>query len=101
MSVCVRCGHDLKGVKIFRQTTCPGCDAYLHACVQCLFYVPHASNQCREPSAERVAARLRANLCDYWKPTDRGFEGGDGGGGVSRADAARAGFDSLFKKSGE
>ena len=47
-----------------------------------------------EASAERVAARDRANRCDYFSP-------GEGGGGQAEAARKRSlsDLDSLFKKS--
>ena len=72
--------------------TCEGCDADLHSCVHCAHYEPGAYNDCREPSAERVRDRDRANRCDWFQPGDRTGEGADGRG------AALADLDALFKK---
>ncbi|MGD8394564.1 MAG: hypothetical protein PVF43_03695 [Candidatus Eiseniibacteriota bacterium] len=98
MPDCVRCGRVLPAeLKIVRETLCPHCSAYLHACVQCVFHDPHAHNQCREPQAEFVANREKANFCEFWK---LGTPGG-GGPGDRRADDARARLDALFRKPGD
>jgi hypothetical protein len=72
---------------------CRRCGADLHVCRNCAHHDPAAYNECREPNAERVAERDRANRCDYFSP------GGGGGGAVARAqEKARGQLDSLFKK---
>jgi hypothetical protein len=73
---------------------CDGCGADLHVCLNCAHHDPSAYNECREPNAERVSDRDRANRCDYFAP-------GEGAGGT-RADSgggAKAALDGLFKKS--
>jgi hypothetical protein len=47
---------------------------------------------CREPQAEWVSDRERANRCEYFRPS------GAPGGPSKRASDARAKLDSLFKK---
>ena len=47
---------------------CEGCRADLHVCMNCAFWDPSAYNECREPNAERVADRDRANRCEYFQP---------------------------------
>lgn len=77
----------------FRET-CEGCGRDLHVCLNCRFHDRSAYNECREPNAERVADRDRANRCDYFAP--------GGGEGASAADDPRAEaksqLDALFKK---
>ena len=81
------------GDRIGFAETCDACRADLHSCVNCAHHDPSAHNECREPSAERVADRRRANRCEYFRPGDQA--GGSGPGDRARAlDAAEA----LFKK---
>jgi hypothetical protein len=74
--------------------SCERCDADLHVCLNCRFHDPGAYNECREPSAERVRERDRANRCEYFSPGDRAGAEAD-----SARDAARSAMDDLFKKS--
>ncbi|GAB4265221.1 MAG: hypothetical protein Kow0092_17400 [Deferrisomatales bacterium] len=89
---CVRCGAQLPPGPYRRRDTCPGCGAELHACVQCAFYAPGHYNDCREPQAERVLDKERANFCDFFRAaTGRPPE-------ESAREAARARLDELFSK---
>jgi len=78
--------------KIMRSDTCPKCGKNLHCCKQCKFYDPHAYNECREVSAERVVDKERANFCDYFLPRGSTRES------VNPAMDARRALDALFKK---
>ena len=89
---CVRCGAPLEVPPSSRRDTCPGCGADLHACVQCGFYAPGHYNDCREPQAERVLDKDRANFCDYFRPVE-----GSGRDPEDPKEAARARLDALFK----
>jgi hypothetical protein len=64
---CHRC-RNLLGMDdlIGRREMCPSCGADLHVCLNCRFYDPAAYNACREPQAERVLDKDRANFCDYF-----------------------------------
>jgi hypothetical protein len=81
------------GDRIGFQDECDGCGADLHVCRNCAHHDPAAYNECREPNAERVSGRERANRCDYFTP-------GEGRGGeVAREQArARSRLEGLFKK---
>ncbi len=91
---CQACGAEI-GLEgpTGRRDQCDGCGADLHACVQCRFYDTAASNQCREPQAERVQDKERANFCEFFQPA-----GGAGGGAASAGDEARRKLEALFKK---
>lgn len=80
--------------RVGRRDTCSHCDADLHVCLNCEFYDPSAYNECREPQADRVLEKDKANFCDYFSPsaTARGT-------GEDPAAAAKAKLDDLFKKS--
>jgi hypothetical protein len=59
-----------------------------------LNYDPSAHNRCREPQAEWVTDREKANFCDFFAPNQaRPGQGAKPSGGD-----ARKAFDSLFKK---
>jgi hypothetical protein len=92
---CAACNRTIEmapGERIGFREACEGCGADLHSCVQCAHYDPGAYNDCREPSAEYVSDRERANRCEWFQPGERA---GAGGGERSRA---LADLDALFKK---
>jgi len=69
---------------------CPHCGADLHSCVHCRFHEAGAYNECREPNAERVGDKEKANRCEYFQPA--------AGQGAALADNAKAKLEALFKK---
>ncbi len=81
------------GERIGFQDSCEGCGADLHVCRNCLRHDPSAYNECREPNAERVSGRDRANRCEYFTPGE-----GEGGGLAQEQTRAHSQLDSLFKK---
>jgi hypothetical protein len=82
------------GERVGFRDTCSACDVDVHVCVNCVHYDSSAYNHCREPSAEWVSDRERANRCEY-------FALGDSDDRPSRPEPqdARAALDTLFKKS--
>ncbi len=52
--------------KIGRYEECTQCKRSLRCCRMCSFYDRHAYNECREPNAERVIEKERANFCSYF-----------------------------------
>lgn len=90
---CFECGTEL----IFpympgRRDECSKCRADVHVCRNCRNYDSSAYNECREPQADMVKEKDRANFCDYFTP-------GDGNGpSANKADALRAAAEALFKK---
>lgn len=91
---CARCGATLPAPPWFRRDTCPNCDADLRACVQCDFYAPGHYNDCREPQAERVTDKERANTCDYFRPGS----GANQGAGADPCAKVKGELEKLFKK---
>jgi len=77
-----------------KRDACPNCGDDLHACVQCEFYDVYSSNQCREPEAERVGDKRRANFCEFFQLSRAEV----GEAKPSPAQDARAKLDALFKK---
>ncbi len=74
------CFHCKKALDIAdrpgRGDACPHCSSDLKACLNCRFHDGAASNECREPSAENVAVKDRANFCEFFE-----FRDTDAGGG--------------------
>ena len=65
---CWRCGVDLSGLPspFGRRDECPDCRVDLHVCQFCVFYDTSVAKHCREPIAEEVKDKERANFCDYF-----------------------------------
>ena len=91
---CAGCGADLgRPERVGRRDTCPRCDADLHACRQCRFHDSRAADECREPQAERVVDKTRANFCDYVSVVDTAA-----GAARDASATARAALDRLFTR---
>ena len=92
MPRCYFCQKDFTVAdRVLRKDTCPACRRDLHACVQCRFYDPGYHNRCREPRAEMVGERERANVCDYFEIAPDRRPGED-------VDEAKRRLEELFKK---
>lgn len=92
---CFSCSKELSfsDAKIGFREECMHCRADVHVCKNCQFYDPKAYNECREPQADVVREKDRANYCEYFTPRS---------GGASQKDSAaalRAAAEALFKKS--
>lgn len=61
--------------------------------MNCAFYDAGAYNACREPQAERVLDKERANRCDYFAPAREGRSAA----GAEKA-KQKAALEALFKK---
>ncbi len=93
--ICFSCQKELQysDANIGFREECLHCRADVHVCKNCQFYDPKAYNECREPSAEVVREKDRANYCEYFQPnTGRTAQ-------VDKAAALRAAAEALFKKS--
>lgn len=89
---CFSCGRERtlrSDERIGFRDTC-GCGADCHVCRNCAHHDPAAYNECREPGAERVTDRDRANRCEWFTPRE--------GAATSGTAAPRAALDALFKK---
>jgi hypothetical protein len=73
---------------------CKSCRAALHACKLCRFYDITVAKQCREPIAEEVRDKERANFCDYFEVRLNAFSEQP----QQAAEQARAALEELFKK---
>jgi hypothetical protein len=95
MKTCHACGQEIATEKkICRRDVCTLCRADLHCCLNCAFHDVSVSKQCREPLAELVKDKNRANFCDYFvfaesrpsRPSN------------AEVDRTRKELDDLFKK---
>jgi hypothetical protein len=119
MLVCWKCGASLADytLPLRRLEECRKCGAELHVCRLCEWYSVAVAKHCREPIAEEVKDKERANFCDYFKPredahstvaVDAGakakaeleslFGGSAAAPQPSPAERARNELESLFKK---
>lgn len=90
---CWSCGHVLAAADYARESRCPGCQKATHACRNCLYYQPGINNDCREPVADHVVDKERANFCDYFEPNPSAHAGGD----KPSAEELRSTAEDLFK----
>lgn len=116
--VCWKCGASLAALSLplRRLEECKACGAELHVCRMCVDYDTAVAKSCREPIAEEVKEKERANFCDYFKPRPDAYKprdetaanssraaleamfGGQPGGAAPAADSSRARLEELFKK---
>lgn len=92
--VCWKCGKSVADLPLplGRSAECSACRADLHVCRMCSLYDPQAAKGCREPVAEMVRDKERANFCDYFKARHgTGVSGGD-----AETKTARSQLDGLF-----
>ncbi|MCU0975822.1 MAG: hypothetical protein MUC71_05845 [Steroidobacteraceae bacterium] len=90
---CWKCGASLAelSLPLRRLEECKACGAELHVCRLCEFHDPAVAKSCREPVAEEVKDKTRANFCDYFRPRPGAY--------VARTDEAaraRGELESLF-----
>ena len=118
--VCWKCGESIEDLPLplSRLAQCKACHAELHVCMLCEFYDPHIADQCREPVADFVKEKERANFCDYFKPRPNAYTPktdfqaqaakaeldeifglkSDADNSLSEAEKSRKKLDDLFKK---
>lgn len=117
--VCWKCGASLAELPLplSRRAECLACHAEQHVCRLCRFYDTSVAKACREPVAEEVQDKTRANFCGYFEPRPNAYtpaatgaadtgraglealfdlKGGAGAGAPAQADAARAELERLF-----
>ncbi len=51
---------------VARSEECPSCMTSIRCCHMCKFYDVHAYNECKEPVAERIIDKEKANFCDHY-----------------------------------
>ncbi len=74
-----------------RRDDCSFCGADVHSCKNCKHFDRNAYNECREPAADVVQIKDRANFCDFFTP------GGKAGGADPQKDL-KAAAEALFRK---
>ena len=95
MKLCYYCKNELLlDSPPGRRNECPTCGSDLHVCLNCTFYEPGAHNECREPMAEYVGVKDRANFCDMFRFRDTS----ENRGGAGAKKKALEGLEKLFKK---
>lgn len=82
------------GESVGFRAECEACGRDLHVCLNCAHHDASSYNECREPGAERVLERDRANRCDVFRPED----GASGNAPVDERAKAKAALDALFSK---
>jgi hypothetical protein len=92
--VCWKCGNSLADLTLplRRLEECRKCGAELHVCKLCEWYSIAVAKHCREPVAEEVKDKERANFCDYFKPRPGAHVPAD----AAASSKARADLDTLF-----
>ena len=93
--VCWKCGASLAELTLplRRLEECLQCHAELHVCRMCEWYSIAVAKHCREPVAEEVKDKERANFCDYFKPRSNAYQSPN-----TEASKARSDLDALFGK---
>ena len=92
---CYNCHKNLEiseGDRILRHEECSSCQASLHCCRMCVHYDTQSYNECREPLAERIVDKEKANFCSYFKISSNGAEQNN------EKDDLVAAANALFKK---
>jgi hypothetical protein len=94
--VCWKCGADLAhlSLPLSRRDECARCRAELHVCRLCVDYDASVARHCREPTAEEVSDKTRANFCDFFVPRPSAYVATD----QSAAERARSELERLFGK---
>lgn len=92
--VCWKCGASLAALTLplRRQDECRQCRAELHVCRLCADYDPNVAKKCREPTAEEVFDKERANFCDHFQPKAGAYVAKD----ETAATQAKSALDALF-----
>jgi ribosome-binding protein aMBF1 (putative translation factor) len=89
--VCWKCGAELKDVPmpLARRAECPACQAELHVCRMCRHYDTTKAKHCREPMADEVKDKTRANFCEWLQVRADAYA-------VAAAKPRQAALDALF-----
>lgn len=92
--VCWNCGTSLADLSLplQRLDECSKCHAELHVCKLCEWYSIAVAKHCREPIAEEVQDKQRANFCDYFQPRPDAYSSA----ALSEAAQAKAQLNALF-----
>jgi hypothetical protein len=74
--VCWKCGESLDEVPtpLSRYAECLSCRCELHVCRMCRFYDTSVAQSCREPIAEEVKDKTRANFCELFQSRNDAYQ---------------------------
>jgi hypothetical protein len=75
---CHSCHKDLgleAGAKVGKSEECPSCYADVRCCKMCHFFDQSCYNECKEPNADRIIEKEKANFCDYFQLLGSGNAG--------------------------
>jgi hypothetical protein len=77
--VCWKCGASVADLPLplSRRAECPACRADLHVCRMCRFFDRSARLGCKEPVADPVQDKTRANFCAWFQPRSGAFAPAD------------------------
>lgn len=91
---CWKCGSVVEDLllPLSRTEECRNCGSDLHVCRMCRFYDRSVSNACREPVADFVAEKTRANFCGYLEL----LSGAGAQSGQAADNATQGDLDALF-----
>ncbi len=92
MKRCPKCRTPLDIDKMSFKEECPSCGTDLHVCIYCRLYDEGKANRCREPQADYVKEKDRANFCEYFQSQERDTTKAPG------KEAAEKLWDQLFRK---
>jgi hypothetical protein len=92
--VCWRCGESLADLPLplARLVECGSCHTELHVCRMCRHYDTSVAKSCREPVADEVSDKERANFCGWFMPRPGAYTPGN----ERKAADAQAALDALF-----
>ncbi len=93
---CWHCNASLAALSLplRRLDVCKACNAELHVCRMCVEYDTSYAKHCKEPIAEEVRDKTRANFCDFFKPKANAYVPKN----VEEVAKSRAALADLFKK---
>lgn len=93
---CWHCNASLAALSLplRRLDICKACNAELHVCRMCVEYDTSYAKHCKEPIAEEVRDKTRANFCDFFKPRANAYVPKN----VEEVAKSKAALDDLFKK---
>lgn len=96
--VCWKCGASIDDQPrpLARLAACAACRSDLHVCRLCAFYDTRAAKACREPVADEVQDKERANFCGYFQLRAGAYRSQGAAG-----DAARVRLEALFGAEGQ
>lgn len=94
--VCWKCGASLAALTLplRRLEECPQCHSELHVCRMCADYDTTVAKHCREPTAEEVRDKTRANFCDFFEPRPGTYAAPN----TAEVDRVRTELEKLFRK---